>query len=304
MIYSDISNTDAVTLSGYQDKAVAQAVNVPLGLKNVLNIETQFSCCNCFEVFGGGSEAYQNDKFSFLYKLITSLDTITLKLEKDNVKVATLNDNTLGTYYPLGTWTAQTGQELYEGFVIDWDTVLSTHGVGCYVVKAEKNILGVPTVEESKCFTLRTYNDSLANNSVSFQWLQNGLIKSGEFDYTDMNWTQYIRVKGQFGSWDPKLEKDSVLYSNYFQKQVQDEIVNTYTFNGEFMDNYVTKLLILDMMLADEIYVSDFNLYNHRDDYVNFQVRQDEIPSMEELQRNTNAVISLQFTDRYKNTIK
>ena len=57
------------------------------------------------------------------------------------------------------------------------------------------------------------------------------------------------------------------------------------------------------MMLADSINVTDFNLYNHRKDYINFQLRQDEV-SVEEFAYSEKAVLNLKFTDKIKNTLK
>jgi hypothetical protein len=57
------------------------------------------------------------------------------------------------------------------------------------------------------------------------------------------------------------------------------------------------------MMLADEIIVSDFNMFNHRQDYVGLRLRQDEV-SIEELAYSDKAVLNLKFTDKIKDQIK
>lgn len=304
MIEESINNSNPVFLSGYFDRLTASTASVPKSVVTpTINLSIPEVCCDCFDVFGGGS-GVQNDKTSLLFKRAISSDTITLKLKKNGEEVATLNSNTLGSFYDFGTWTTHAGQEHYIGYVVDWDLVLSAHGFGTYVIDAERVILGNSDTISSDSYFLRQYDDLLANESVVFEWTHNGRIRSNEFNYADMDWTQYIRVKGKFGTWEPSLEKDEVIYSNYRIKQVQDEIINKYTFESKLIKYNISKVLILDMMLAGEIFATDFNLYNHRKDIIQLPIRQDEIPSIEELQGNEKAVLTLQFVDRFKDTLK
>lgn len=304
MIKTQITNDNPSNLAGYEDRMVGLAVVVPTsGITKTVNISIPEECCDCLEVFGGGT-GLQNDKSSFLFKRLTSSDTIEYKLLKDDVQVASLNNNFLGTFYDFGTWTAVRGQEQYKGFVVDWNLVHSAHGTGSYVIRAEHNVLGSSYNMDSDQYDLRLYNDYYANESVVFQWSQNGRIRNSEYDFTDMEWVQYVRVKGIFGTWTPTLETDTVVYSNYLKKQVQDQILNSYTFQSKLIEYKLTKMLILDLMLGTDIMITDFNLYNHRDDYVQLKVRQSEIPSLEELGGSKKAVLELKFTDLFDDTIK
>jgi len=259
-------------------------------------------CCDCLGVFGGGSEDYQNDKSTFFYRRSTSGDTITLKLKQDGTEVATITDNTYGTLYDFGTYSGD--QADYKIFIIDWDLVYNAFGDGVYLIDADYVIsAGSSFTASSQEFKLLEYNDYRADGTVRFEWTQNGRIRNSEFDYTGLDITQYIRLDGKFGGWEPALEKDEIIYSNYERKQVQDEVVNSYTFESRLVDSYISKLLVNDMMLADSINVTDFNLYNHRKDYINFQLRQDEV-SVEEFPSSDKAVLNLKFTDKIKNTLK
>lgn len=304
MIEFTASNTNPATLKGYCDRLIGQVVSVPTAPRaSTIALEVPAVCCDCFEVFGNGT-GVQNDKSSFLFDRGVDSGSITLKLRKNDADVATLNSNTLGSFYDFGTWTTYAGQSNYIGFVIDWDLVLTAHGSGTYVVRAEHDILGSQWNIDSECFQLRVYNDLYADESTVFEWTQNARIVNSPINYTGMNWVQYIRVKGILSEWQPELTTDEVIYSNYNRVQVQDEIVNSYTFESKLVESSVTKPLALDMMLAGEIKITDFNLYNHRKDYIELIARQSEIEGIEQIPNTTKAIIRLKFVDKYKNTIK
>jgi len=304
MIVGNFANTNPLTLAGYLDRIIATSVELPtIPASPTLALTIPEICCECLGVFGGGSEDYQNDKSTCFYKRSTSSDTITLKLKKDGTQVATITDSTYGAYYDFGTWSDFQGQENYKVYVIDWDLVFNAFGNGVYILDADYVVLGNSFTISSQQFKLQEYNDYRANGTVSFEWTQNGRIRNSEYNYSNMNIKQYIRLDGKFGTWEPSLEKDEIIYSNYERKQVQDEIVNSYSFESRLVDSYISNLLVNDMMLADDIKVTDFNLYNHRKDYINFKLRQDEI-SVEELASSDKAVLNLKFTDRFKNHLK
>ena len=304
MIIGNFLDSDPALQGGYLDRLIATAIELPTQPSApTLSLTIPEVCCDCLGVFGGGSEDYQNDKSTFFYRRSQATDTITLKLKKDGTEVATITDNTYGTLYDFGTWTTEP-QKNYKIFIIDWDDVYTAFGNGVYLINAEYVITSGGTFDiASQEFKLQEYSDYRADGTVSFSWTQNGRIRNSEFDYTGLDITQYIRLDGKFGGWEPALEKDEIIYSNYERKQVQDEIVNSYSFQSKLVDSYISKLLINDMMLADSINVTDFNLYNHRKDYINFQLRQDEV-SIEEFPSSDKAVLDLKFTDKVKNHLK
>ncbi len=303
MIVGNFADSDPAVQGGYLDRLVAKAVQLPTQPQSpTLALSVPETCCECLGVFGGGSEDYQNDKSTFFYRRSTSSDTIALKLKQDGTEVATITDNTYGTLYDFGTYSGD--QADYKIFIIDWDLVYNAFGVGVFKIDADYVIsAGSTFTASSQEFKLLQYNDYRADGTVRFEWTQNGRIRNSEFDYTGLNITQYLRLDGKFGGWEPALEKDEIIYSNYERKQVQDEVVNSYNFESTLVDSYISKLLVNDMMLADSINVTDFNLYNHRKDYINFQLRQDEV-SVEEFAYSDKAVLNLKFTDKIKNTLK
>lgn len=311
MITSFISDIDPSTLTGFCTKTVVTAIDtsvVPGGSSSGITMCYDEPCCDKILALAGGDEDWQNDKASFIYG--AAYDNgggviINMYLQKDNVDIHELDsESPLGIHYPLGTWNNVTAQKLYSGFEIEWALVLQMFGYGNYSVRAEILIgENEPLEELSECYEVREYNCSLADNSVYFEWVQNGETKFGAFDFTGMNWRQYRRVKGKFAQWKPTIEKDSVLYSNYYEKQVQDSVPNKYVFESELLMYPTTKKLIEDVMLADDIYITDYNTFNHRNDYLSFPVRQDEI-ELNEQPGSKKAQLNLTFTDRFKNFIK
>ena len=127
-----------------------------------------------------GGEEKENDTDSFLFRVLNSTDSGTLELWKQtnsgDVKQADLNVSTYGTYYPLGSFTNVSGQELYLGYVLDWESVLSNFGIGKYYVKANLTIFGSNTNQFSPVFDLQEYTDERADGTFVLKTIQNGNI--------------------------------------------------------------------------------------------------------------------------------
>lgn len=247
-----------------------------------------------------------NDKTSFLYRVMSPSDTATIKLYKNDVEVAQLNTNTLGTYYPIGTFGQTNGitaQQLYVGYIVDWQSVLQNHGVGDYYIQADLTFFGAAVVYKSETYKLFIYTPDRADGSVKLTSYQNGNIESNPFDFTDMNWYQQIRIDGIL--WNKKSEyiSDSYFTSNRTITQIQDSIEYTYDLQVEFVQDSVSKFIIENTLLANQIFVSDYNLTN-TSLYNNIPLAVKEINDTTELYYYNGRSHVIQFTDRIQNIRK
>jgi len=290
-------------LTGFLTKAVVDVVNIRTRKTFNSDVEMPFGCCESYLVLAGGLQPWQNDRKSFLYRGYLAADTVAMTLQKDCADIKSLNNNDMGIFYPKESFTKKDVQKLYVGYDLSWNNVLTAYGEGIYRVKAVKVIAGVEEIEYSPQFELRKYSDTRADRTVYFEWEQNGNIKSNEFDYTEMKWKDYFRCSGKFGNREPEMVTDSVLYSTYLDTQIQDEIINKYTYQSELIEKFLSSLLIDNLMLADKVKVTDFNAFSHRNDFVEFEIKPDS-SEIEELQLSKKAVLTLNFTDRTKNNIK
>lgn len=314
MIDRYISDIRPSSVTGYLDKEVLTAVDLteltePGGASTITSCADDVAC-DCIIALAGGDNEWENDKADFLYKVPFDNGeeiNIDLFLEKDGVEVHEFGDADpdINDYYDLGSFTEEAGQELYKGIVVKWAGVLTEYGAGKYRVRSEVSLgEATPVIEYSECFQLYQYHCDIADGTVYFEWLQNGELKSSKFNYKGMEWRRYRRVQGKIVKWTPTLEKDSILYTNYFDKQVQDSLQNKYQFESGTLYFATVKPLVYDMMLADEIFITDYNISSHRNDYVMMPVRQEEIGDLSEFAGSKKAVLNLTFSDRIKNHIK
>jgi hypothetical protein len=243
-----------------------------------------------------------NDKTSFIYKVMAANDTVDIKLFKNDIEIETLNTNDFGLYFALGD--VGTGDQLlYSGYLIEWQKVLQIHGVGEYVIKADLTQFGNPTQLESVKFTLKKYSDQDADGSVKIVSFQNGYIENSPFDFTGLNWYQQIRINGILWNKQSEYISDTYFTSNRTITQIQDSIEYTYDLQIEFVQDSVSKFIIENNILANEIYISDYNLTN-TSFYNQIPLAVKEISQTTELYYYNGRSHVIQFTDRVQNIRK
>lgn len=255
-------------------------------------------CCYDNLVLAGGSETYQNDITSLLFKAFDPSDTIDFFLEKDQVQVAVLNDNTYGTLYPIGSFT---DFPFYAGIKLDWASVLTAFGEGNYRIKTDRVLITGSDSLFSINYHLKTFSSGLADNTIWIEWVQNGQIIDG-LDYTGLNWYQAIRLPGFFGNKQAEFEEEVWKNSNYETFQIRNELL----FNriceigmipsclGDFLPN---------LLQANTIQITDYNIKNFDYQLLQKVVRLSEINETK-YNNERQAVYFLTFKDRTENHIK
>lgn len=245
----------------------------------------------------------KNDKTSFLFRVFLPTDTGTMSLLKDGIEIAQLNNNNYGTYYALGNLGSSYGQEFYLGYIIDWNLVLGLHGVGFYEIKADLTIFSNPKEIISEKYNLQKYSDEAVDGSVKIVTFQNGNIESDVFDFTNMNWYQQIRINGIFWNKQSEIITDNYFTSNRTITQIQDSIKNTYDLVIEFVQDSVSRFIIENAILSNEIYITDYNFTN-TSQYNNYPVSVEEITETTELYQYNGRSHTITFTDRTQNIRK
>lgn len=200
---------------------------------------------------------WKNDMNEFLFKRFVTTDTVSIELYLNEVKVADLNDNTLGTFFN-GFASGSAEQQLYVGFLLDWELVLAAHGVGSYQVKAQLSIIGNASEYESRNFKLTIYSDEAANATVRIESTQNGNIIGGEFDFTDLNWYQSLRLPGTFGNPTPTIEIDNYIDSDHNTKQIGAKNSREWFLKTKQINYEVATKLLYNKLLANQILITDY----------------------------------------------
>lgn len=290
----------------YNNKQVA----VKLLGKSLPSVPEDPTTETCPFVFGGQFEYnvfyhsdasdWKNDKSEFMFKRFLASDTVDIELHKNGVKVADLDDDSLGEYFP--TFTGTTEQEQQKGYLLYWYNVASAYGLGKYTIKANLTVLGDATEWESDVYNLIVFTEERANRTVSIQSTQNGNIISSIFDYTGLQWHQQIRLNGAFNEDGETFEKKAYRTQNYKQKQIQDEIVENWSLELDLIPRGVSEFFIKDRLLSNEFNVSDYNIMNEKVHKLKGVYPESIEKTSFENNRNSNYLIK--FTSKENNIIK
>jgi hypothetical protein len=283
-------------MSGYADTLAVTVLQPPVQIQERTFCVCGLACEYVEKAFAGAN-SYENDTSSFLYKKLRSADTIALELHKKGRKVASLNDNTLGTYY--STFSVQ---PLYVGFIVDWGLVFNAHGGGDYRIVARKSILGVSSAENSRAFYLNSFDDESANGTVKLSMNLNGNILSSIFDYTGLltgGWVSNFRIPAKFGNKSPELTTDNYLSSEYKKISVVPSVSYEYTLATRLIPAVIADELNSNSLLSDSVKVTDYNLLNPRM-YIDFECFPTGIELVQEA--DNKELYNVTFSDKFDNT--
>ena len=75
-------------------------------------------------------------------------------------------------------------------------------------------------------------------------------------------WYQSFRIPGKLFAKVPKLTVDNYYDQDYKLTQIQDKISNTYLWETHLLPATISNQLIYDVLLANTILLSDFNIWN------------------------------------------
>jgi len=246
------------------------------------------------------SDTIKNDQTATLYRLFDPADTITINLIRNGLDIAVLTGSALGTDFPLGSLVPQ---PLYRGFLIDWNKVLDAHGSGIYQVRADVVILGTPLQIFTNEFNLTLFSEYTADRTVRIETFQNGNIESSQFDYTDLNWFQSIRIPGKFWDKQPKFTTENLLSGSRSIIQVQDSVRNVYTLNTELLNSKAANRMIYDYFLANKVFITDYNLFNF-EIYRQLEVYPEDYGDATYFSQSRKGIFEFTFTDKKQDILK
>ena len=241
-----------------------------------------------------------NDFTDFPFRKIANSDTVEIKLYRYKVLVATITDDTYGTYYD-----GFDNQPNYIGWYADWTKIFNAFSGGLYQVKTTLNILGQESIVESRLFRLNYYDAKLAHQTVKIETVQTGKIVNSEFDYTDLlegGWKSSIRLKGEFGKMQPEMERDIYLDSSYREVQNRDVVNKKYELKCEIVPTSLFTRVTGGDFLANEIFISSYNLFDDQK-YKQYPVTVDSYDSVDYKDYGFMN-FSILFKDRKQDTIK
>ena len=245
------------------------------------------------------TDSYKNDRTSFL---IEAPDTVggsfAIRLVRSDGTTVNMTDNTYGTYFGLGTIS---GQPLKAGYLVEWQKVAQVEGFGVYSFEVDNVNFGNTITETSRDFRLLPYSEDNADGTVKIETIHNGCIEGG-IDYTGMNWIRSVRIPAIFNP-SYRLETDNYFDTNNNKTQIRDQVVTEYTLSTERLPSSVMVPFIKDRILANSIFITNYNLFSFED------IRQKEVVASEIQEPNfasTSKKSSFQFSfeEKLQNIIK
>lgn len=186
------------------------------------------------------------------------------------VDLENLNTNDFGTPYAFGFFIDKY-QNNAIGYLLQWTDVLNEHGEGRYRVRSTGTILigGGTVTKYSFEFCLKTYNAYRADGSVRVEWWTSGTIGDVETDllkrdYGTLNWYNQLRIPNAlFGYPTSAFEREFVKYQNGSMVWLKDSQVEEYLLQIGRIDEPFHKYFKFEVMQADEVRVTDYNIGNH-----------------------------------------
>ena len=224
-------------------------------------------------------------------------------------------DNTYGILRDIGQIPLRL--EVWD-FITDWNAIQAGLGFGCYHFEFTLKNGSGSTIEEKKspCFRLMQFDCDDAHQTVRIETKQTGYIVNG-FDYRDIDTIEKVgaffqTVKGYFQQirWYgimqidlPEEESDVYQDSNRIERQIQQKVTEKWKLRLYGLRAEIGQPIIKDMFLADEVFLSDYNMSNYQQ-YRKVPVRKmstDEI-TWNRLNRNIN--IEWTFKSTNEGTVK
>ena len=259
-------------------------------------------CCSSRLVLASITDAtttWKNDYTSAWYVLENATDTLEFKLYKEVNGV-----DTLTAYQPTQYTfkTSTTGLEQYA--TINWRTVLSTSGEGCYHFKLLITENSTPRVDEWGEYTLLTYSENNAKGTIRLSAIFNQYHAIEGIDFTGSKVKDTMRLNGFFGKREPNMIIDNLVYQDRKSYNVQREIINNYTlFTDPIKQDLADDIIDLYLLSEFELYVSDHNPFNFSTEFKDTPVIVEESPTVEYIDFTNFIKITAKLQDKKKDKL-
>jgi hypothetical protein len=261
------------------------------------------TCCETLKVFAEQTTKetnYKNDYKSLIFKRQTENDTYDFILKNCDGVETPLIDNTYGEFYDFGDFEDYPD---YKGIKLDWFEVLNNLGSGKYKLITNYNIAGFTGSYETCVYELNTFSFEAAAYTVRFDSVLNSYYESQDIDLTGLFWQDSIRVQGTWGYRQIETQIDNYIQSGRTIKDIKTDHINNYTFESELISRCASPVLLDWILRGDELYVSDFFPYAHKD-YKDFPIKLNEYGELGYFGRNDSVTFKAEFGDRILNQRK
>ena len=255
-------------------------------------------CCYKLPVFGStvDSSRYKNDiKGLFAGKRAQTIEWFLIRCSDETEYP--LNDNTYGTYFPVGSYTYEPLAKYYQ---LQWRKVLELLGAGTYVIKTVQSLFARPSTTSYSCpYELKEFSFKLANNTVRIESVMNGYLEDSGFNYKGLNIADDLRFGGKFGYEEHSYEQTFEIKTNNDQALNRSDLTSEFILNSHLIPHVcVAQPLFNYFLRSTSIYISDYNNDNHNYDYRSFPVVLVNPEEETYYSQNRNVKVSIRFKER------
>jgi hypothetical protein len=271
-----------------------QAINIPTPL--VTNqFDEPFRCCDEKQLVLAHlteTESFKNDITSAWIKLSSVSDTITFSLTKNGVATSYTPTNILFPNEPYAWYTT-----------IPWRDVLASDGAGCYKLELQYSIGGITGNLIWGTYDLKEYSLVTAKSTARLRVKFNLNQAIEGINFTDANVEDTIRFFGFIGERQPNMEIDNLIYQDRTLKSVIRENLNTWQIKTDpYTDKIISLITDLYLLSENELFISDYNSFNHSHAILDIPVIVQESPEIDYLaQYQRKAVLTCTVTDKNQN---
>jgi hypothetical protein len=248
-------------------------------------------CCCEQLVLASTGNSWETDKASGWIKLGDSLDTCTFQLFKGSA---------LASYQPAPVQFPSDALAFYA--TIDWIDVLLSDGAGCYTFKASYNISGIQGSITIGNYRLKPYSIANALGTARVRCVFNGVQEADGINFTGSNVVSDIRFSGYIGNRQPNMQIDNIIYGNRELKRVIRENLYSYEIITDPLQECIIKPLTEVYLLSEnELYISDYNAFNHTYSYQDTPAIVQESPEIEYYDFSRKAKLTCKVGDKFNN---
>lgn len=268
-------------------------------------------CCFKMKVLAdsASSNQFKNDVTGAYFSFPLLIASVVLSLYKDDeVVVATMVTGALGDRSDYG-FHEDEGKK-YIGYQLNWKGILAAHGEGEYYVRATGTyIYGGTTTQDSFTWCLYQYTVARAEGTVRIETTHNGVIGDYLIDedtksFKDLSWYNSIRLEGQVFGEKSEFEQEVIQYNSGTKIDVKLDQNPIYTLNLLPIPNFLHRYLKIEVLLADNILITDYNTDNPLKPIVQKAVLFQGNYEPEWRGKNPNAAVNIQLEQKINNLRK
>jgi hypothetical protein len=171
------------------------------------------------------------------------------------------------------------------------------------------NKAGLGNVDvDSIAFTLRPFSVGLADKTTRIDCKMDGTLDETDVNFKNSGYESSLRLVGWFGDAKDELTQDNLIYGqkngkSYFEGQITASNDPVYIYQADLLYECIARELREFYYLANELFISDYNIKNYSYRLVVTPVI---IDGLDEPIYHENRTVSLRinFKDRQKNKRK